>query len=262
MGTSWEPDRYLRYADERERPFWELLSRLHREPPRQVVDLGCGPGVSTAALVDRWLQPRVLGIDSSAQMIERALELAQPPRLAFQRQDIRDWKAPAASVDLILSNAALHWVRGHVELFPQWALALAPQGAIAFQVPRNFQAPSHLLLAKLAASPRWSDKLGGIAGAFEMPSPEQYYERLAGLGMQVDLWETTYVHVLAGRNPVLEWMRGTALRPYLDALGPAETKDFLASYAEELRKAYPPRTTGETLFPFRRLFVVAIRSPS
>lgn len=259
MGITWNPGQYLRYANERERPFWELIERVPGPPPRRVIDLGCGPGNATAKLIHRWPDASVLGFDSSAQMIEQASQRARPPLLRFERRDIRDWHAPAASLDLILSNATLHWVPGHLQLFERWVHALSAKGTIAFQVPGNFQAPSHLLLAELAGSREWSAKLARVGGDLDLPAPEQYYERLAGLGMAVDLWETTYLHVLRGSDPVLEWLRGSTLRPYLDALQPADADAFLGSYATALRGAYPPRSSGETLFPFRRVFVVASR---
>jgi trans-aconitate 2-methyltransferase len=257
MALSWDPEQYLRYSGQRERPFWELVARVQGDPPARIVDLGCGPGNATAALLGRWPQASILGIDSSAAMIEQAAALAQPSELAFELQDVREWNAPAASVDLVLSNATLHWVPGHLQLFARWMEALTPQGTLAFQVPRNFDQPSHQLLAEIAGSPRWSAQLAGVRETLELPSTSDYYERLSGLGAGVDMWEATYHQVLSGPDPVLEWVRGTALGPYLAALDEEEAAVFTDTYAAALRKAYPALASGETLFPFRRLFVVA-----
>jgi trans-aconitate 2-methyltransferase len=260
MTAHWNPDQYLRYAQERERPFWELIARVEERPPRQVVDLGCGPGTATAALLSRWPQARIHGIDSSAAMIEQAATHAQPPQLTFELQDIRSWQALPGSIDLLLSNAALHWVPGHLDLFERWLATLTPEGSFAFQVPRNFDQPSHTLLAQLAASPEWAGKLGGVRQrALDLPSVEEYHERLSALGANVDIWETIYHQVLSGPDPVLEWVRGTALTPYLAALDPGEAVAFESRYAATLRDAYPQLASGGTLFPFKRLFVLASR---
>lgn len=256
MSSTWDPRQYMRYASERERPFWELIAQVPIESPRQVVDLGCGPGTTTSELLHRWPQASVLGIDSSPSMIEQATRHAQPPRLGFQLLDIRDFQPQPRSLDVILSNAALHWVEGHLGLLPGWLHGLTPQGALAFQVPRNFDAPSHTALAELVRSPRWRKKLSGVALS-EQPTPSDYYTHLRALGATVEMWETIYHHSLTGPDPVLEWVAGTALRPYLALLDDDESDAFTASYAAALREAYPPQPSGETLFPFRRLFVVA-----
>lgn len=257
MASVWDPEQYLRYAGERERPFWELIARVQGDPPARIVDLGCGPGNATAALLGHWPQARILGIDSSAAMIEQAAVLARPPALAFELRDVREWEAPAGSVDLILSNATLHWVPGHLDLLVRWMASLTPQGTLAFQVPRNFDQPSHELLVEVAGSARWSVRLAGVRETLELPSAREYHERLAELGARVDMWETVYHQVLSGPDPVLEWVRGTALRPYLSALDEDEAAAFTETYAAALRDAYPALGSGQTLFPFRRLFVVA-----
>ncbi len=257
MASTWDPDQYLRYSGERERPFWELLARIDGDPPRRLVDLGCGPGTTTAALLDRWPNASVLGIDSSAAMIEQADSRAQPPRLTFQLGDVRSWQAPSGSIDLIISSATLHWVQGHMDLFGGWLGALSEHGTLAFQVPRNFDEPSHTLLRDLAGSPRFAKRFAGTGEMLDLPSPQEYYERLRALGAGVDMWETIYHHVLTGPDPVLEWVRGTALRPYLAALGGDDASAFTSNYAAALREAYPARAGGETLLSFRRLFLVA-----
>ncbi len=257
MKTAWDPDQYLRFASERERPFFDLLARVPVDSPGAVVDLGCGPGTTTAALLDRWPEAEILGIDSSAAMIEQATSRSQPPRLTFELGDIATWEPQPRSVELILSNATLHWIPGHLELMPRWLAALRPRGALAFQVPGNFDSPSHTLLHTLASSPQWQDKLAAVVAPIDLPSPREYSLALRELSARVDVWETTYHHVLSGPDPVLQWVAGTALRPYLSALDTADADAFKHACRRALAEAYPPEPSGETLFPFRRVFVVA-----
>lgn len=257
MTSTWDPAQYLRYANERERPYWELVAHIPAVAPRQVVDLGCGPGTTTAGLVDHWPEATIVGIDNSPAMIEQAASRQEPPRLTFTLTDLATWEPGPSSVDVILSNATLHWVPDHVDLFSRWFRALRPNGVLAFQVPGNFAAPSHTLLRGLAMSPPWRDKLASATEVVDVRSPTEYHQRLRDLGATVDVWETTYYHQLTGPDPVLEWVRGSALRPYLGALDPHDAEAFTLSYGEALRDAYPPGPSGETLFPFRRVFVVA-----
>jgi trans-aconitate 2-methyltransferase len=258
MPSSWDPEQYLRYAQERERPFWDLVGRIPVRSPCHVVDLGCGPGTATAGLVRHWPEASVLGIDSSEPMIAQAAAHGGP-RLTFRLGDAVGWKPEAGSVDVILSNATLQWVPDHMALFAEWLVGLAPGGALAFQVPGNFEAPSHALLADLAGSAPWRDKLAGVGVRTDQPTPSDYHRHLRELGAAVDVWETTYYQVLTGPDPVLAWVRGSALRPILGALVTDDAAEFEAVYAEALRRAYPPGPGGETLFPFRRVFVVATR---
>lgn len=256
----WDPQLYGRWADERARPFTDLLSRVDVADPDLVVDLGCGPGGLTASLARRWPSSRVVGVDSSAEMIAAARSLDAgdvAPRLAFVEADLREW-TPDAPVDVVVSNAVLQWVPGHVDLLPRFASWLAPGGVLALQVPGNFGSPAHTLLRELAGSPRWRSRLPA-APRVSTPDPLDYLTRLAGLGLRVDAWETTYLHLLDGPDPVLEWMRGTGLRPTLAALDDDEQAAFSAEYAERLRAAYPEQPFG-TVLPFRRVFAVARRS--
>jgi len=272
--VTWDPEQYLRYADERQRPFWDLVGQIRTETTRNVVDLGCGPGTATAGLRRRWPEAEILGIDNSEVMISRALdaladELASPtplvdsdetharPALTFLNEDITTWKPAPASLDVILSNSALHWVPRHMDLFATWLAALRPGGTLAFQVPGNFNAPSHTLLAELATSPGWRPKLAAVPSIVEAHEPADYYRALNGLASTVDIWETTYYHCLEGDDPVLEWVRGSALRPYLERLGAADAIAFTVAYRRALRLAYPAEESGKTLFAFRRIFVVA-----
>ncbi|MGI5326209.1 trans-aconitate 2-methyltransferase [Actinomadura nitritigenes] len=253
----WDPAQYGVYGDERARPFTELVGRLGPAEPRHVVDLGCGSGELTATLAGRWPQAVVRALDSSPEMIAAARAHAIPGRLSFDVADVADWR-PDRPVDLIVSNAVLQWVPGHLDLLPRWVDALAPGGRLAFQVPGNFDAPSHVLLRELCRSPRWRDRLAGTVRDDPVLDPAGYLDRLARHGCAVDAWETTYMQVLGGDDPVLEWVKGTALRPVLSALPPDEAEEFLAAYRDRLRDAYPRRPYG-TVFPFRRVFVIAAR---
>jgi trans-aconitate 2-methyltransferase len=218
-----------------------------------VVDLGCGPGPLTAALAERWPDAVVEGLDSSPEMIERAQALGS--RVEFRRSDIVGWSPPAGT-DVIVSNAALQWIPGHAELVSAWARALAADGWLAFQVPGNFDSFSHTLMRSLAASARWRGALTGILrDGDSVGSPEEYAGLLLRAGLSVDAWETTYLHVLTGPDPVLDWLRGTGLRPVLAALSPADGAQFEQEFAALLRDAYPATPAG-TLFPFRRIFAV------
>jgi len=255
----WDARQYLRYADERARPFVDLLGRVDAGDPAAVVDLGCGAGNLTAMLAERWPGATVTGVDSSRDMLDRAASHAVAGRLRFVHDDVRDW-APDGPVDVVVSNATLQWVPGHVGFFERWVGWLRPGGCFAFQVPGNFRAPSHTLLADLRLSARWRDKLGeGAERHLAVSGCIDYVEALVALGCAVDTWETTYLHVLHGPDPVLEWVKGTGLRPVLAALTSAEADEFCAELGERLRTAYPARPWG-TPFPFRRVFVVARRA--
>jgi trans-aconitate 2-methyltransferase len=251
--TSWNPDTYLQFADERSRPFYDLVARVGSSDPYDVVDLGCGPGQLTASLADRWPTAQIVGLDSSAEMIEAAQEHARE-RVRFEVTDLRSWR-PETPVDVIISNATLQWVPGHRDLLPHLVEALKPGGWLAFQVPGNFEEPSHRLLHELAADPRFVDATRGL----ERPAAEDsatYLADLAGLSCSVDAWETTYVHVLTGPDPVFRWISGTGARPVLQALSGEQGSIFEAEYSAALRSAYPAQSFG-TLLPFRRIFVVA-----
>jgi trans-aconitate 2-methyltransferase len=251
----WDPAQYLQFGDERSRPFFDLTARIAVASPELVADLGCGPGQLTAALADRWPQALVCGLDSDPAMIDAARARAVPGRLRFALGDLRDWQ-PDRPVDVIVSNAVLQWVPGHDDLVTRWARALAAAGWLAFQLPGNFDQPGHVLLRDLAGSGRWRDRLAGAQLNRQAGDPAHYADLLLGQGCRVDAWETTYLHVLPGPDPVLEWYKGTALRPVLAALEPAEAAQFTAQYADLLAAAYPPGPYG-TILPFRRVFVVA-----
>jgi trans-aconitate 2-methyltransferase len=256
---AWDPATYLRFGGERARPFADLLDHVPVREPRRVVDLGCGTGALTASLARRWPTARILGVDSSPEMLAAAAEHAQPGRVEFARDDVRTWQ-PDGPVDVLVSNAVLHWVPGHDRLLARWAAALPPAGALAVQVPGNFRAPTHALLAELCAAPEWGGRLAEVAPRPDaVLSPAGYLEVLAGAGLSPDVWETTYLHVLTGPDPVLGWVRGTVLRPVLARLDDDEAARLTDAYAAALREAYPPRPDGTTLLPFRRIFVVGTR---
>jgi trans-aconitate 2-methyltransferase len=254
---TWDPVQYRRYADERSRPFFELVGRVGAERPRRVVDLGCGDGALTATLAARWPDAVVEGVDRSPEMIAGAEPRSVPGRLRFALGDVRDWR-PEAPVDVVVSNATLQWVPEHAVLIERWAEALPDGGWLAFQVPGNDRAPSHAILDELRSAPRWRDRLAAAAPGPRVLEPGEYLARLADRGCAVDAWETTYQHVLPGADAVLEWVKGSALRPVVSSLEGAAREEFLADYAARLRDAYPARPSG-TVMPFRRIFVAAQR---
>ncbi len=253
----WDPASYLEHADQRSRAFEDLLAQVRAAYPRLVVDLGCGPATATAKLLRRWPAARVLGVDSSVAMLAGAAEAAQAG-VELVRADLRTWRADAP-VDVLLSNATLQWVPGHLELLPELADQVAAGGWFAMQVPGNFAEPSHVLLRELATAPHWRDRLAGLVWPASH-DPASYLEPFATAGWSVDVWETTYLHVLPGDDAVLGWVRGSALRPVLAELSAVEAAQFEAAYGGRLREAYRRREYG-TLLPYRRVFLVA-RRPS
>ena len=256
---SWDPAQYLRHADHRARPFTDLLARVPDLPgtPPRIGDLGCGPGNVTRTLTERWPTAHVTGYDNSPRMLADAAAHATP-NLDFAHADLTTW-TPAEPYDLLVSNAALQWVPGHLDALPAWFDALTPGGTLAFQIPDNIDAPLHALMRDLANTPRWKSRLADVLRErTAVHAPETYLARLGGAA---DLWQTTYLHVLPGDDPVLDWVKGTGLRPVLDALADdAEARDtFVREYRDLLRQAYPRQPYG-TVLPFRRLFAVATKA--
>jgi len=257
---TWDPTHYLRYAGERGRPFVELIARVDAQAPGRVVDLGCGPGNLTALLAQRWPQAAVVGLDRSSAMIEAARR--DHGAVEFEVGDIRTW-SPPEPVDVIVSNAALQWIPGHLDLLPRLVDALTPQGWLAIQVPGNFGQPSHTIRRDLATEAPWAAYTAGVATP-DAPGAEVYLERLQALGLDVDAWETTYLHVLPverGPDAVFDWVSGTGARPTIQAIPEADglRAAFVAEFQRRLREAYPMGVAGVVL-PFRRTFAVARRA--
>lgn len=248
----WDPDHYLRFGGERGRPFVELLARVDLHAPARIVDLGCGPGTMTALLPRRWPGADVLGLDASEVMIEKA-RAAGAAGVRFERADLRDWE-PDAPLDLIVTNAVLQWVPDHLDLLPRLVSRLLPGGVFAMQVPGNIGRPSHALLRELSADPRFAPRLThvAVAGAHDAVT---YLHVLQEAGLEVDAWETTYLHRLAGEDAVFDWVSATAARPVLQALPDGLRERFASEYRARLRDAYPPGSRG-TVLPFRRVFAV------
>lgn len=268
--AAWDPGQYQLFGDHRGRPFRDLVAQvaegaaLAGHDPRLVVDLGCGPGDLTLTLADRWPEARVIGIDNSPEMLERARATDADGRVEWVEVAAEDWD-PAAygtPIDVLVTNATLQWVPTHLRLIPQWLRSIAPGGTFAMQVPSNFSAPSHRLMRDVALRQPRAEELRSVldrAGAVALP--ETYAALLLDATPAVDVWETTYQHVLPGEadgpHPVLEWVRGTGLRPVLGLLTDVEEREaFLSQYAAELEAAYPRRGFG-VLFAFSRIFAVA-----
>ena len=247
----WDPERYLTYAGERARPFVELLARVDAEAPREVVDLGCGAGNLTALLAQRWPGAHVVGVDSSPEMVAAA---SLVPGIEVQQGDVAQW-SPTSQVDVLVSNATLQWVPGHLDLLPRLVGSVAPGGRLAFSVPGNFAEPSHTLRVELTAEAPYAEHTARVASP-DAHDAATYLDALRDLGCEVDAWETTYLHVLTGEDPVHAWISGTSLRPTLHALPVHLRPEFEAELRRRLSAAYPARHGSVTL-PFRRVFAVA-----
>jgi len=250
----WDPEQYERFRAERSRPFFDLLARIPDRSYRAITDLGCGTGDLTAALSEHWPEARVLGVDSSTEMLTAAAQHRIPDRLEFTPGDIRQWR-PGSPQDLIVSNATFQWIPDAAALLRQVTASLAPKGVLAVQMPDNSASPSQEILRELERSGPWAGSLKARPRQDEVLPLARYLELLWAEGFDVDAWECVYLHVLPGDDAVLEWMKGTTLRPVLKALGDADRDVFVARYREKLSAAYPKGPAG-TLFPFRRLFFV------
>jgi trans-aconitate 2-methyltransferase len=255
MSHQWDPTTYLAFAAERTRPARELLARVPNDKARRVIDLGCGPGNSTALLRKRWPDAHLEGLDSSAEMIGQAQ--ASGVGAEWSVADIAIWK-PTASYDVIFSNATLHWIGEQSSLLPRLFQAVCPGGTFAFQVPLNFEMPSHALIHAIANDGPWAPRLRDVRNT-NLLKAAQCFAILEPYAAVLDIWDTEYLHVLDGRDAVYRWISGTGLRPYVQALEGAERDAFVEEYKRRLDAAYPMRKSGKTLLPFRRLFVVARR---
>ena len=252
---AWDPKTYLDFEDERTRPAIELLTRVPHKNPASVIDLGCGPGNSTALLARRWPKAKLEGLDSSEAMLDQARRSGIAA--TWLSGDIPSW-SPKKKYDVIFANAALHWLDGQDELMRRLMSYVAADGVFAFQVPANFNEPSHALMREVASQGPWAAKLKDVRNIV-LGSAQGYYELLEPLAAHLDIWQTTYLQVLTGDDAVFRWVSGTGLRPFLAALEPAEREAYSHEYKTRLRRAYPMRASGEVLFPFQRLFVVARR---
>ena len=253
---SWNPDQYLRFSQPRLRPAIDLLGRIGLDQPGLVYDLGCGSGNVTALLCRRWPGANVIGVDNSVPMLQVAAKAL--PDVRWLQQALDQWQAETPA-DLIFSNAALQWLPDHARLFPQLLGSLKAGGVLAVQMPRNFGAPSHTLIADTVRAGPWRARLESLLGPSPVSEPSVYFRLLAPFSQAIDVWETEYLQVLAGEDPVKEWTKGTALIPYLERLSRSEQVHFEADYALRLRQAYPRQADGSTLFPFKRVFIVMCR---
>jgi len=252
----WDPTQYLKFADHRLRPAIDLMGRITLESPNVVYDLGAGTGTITEMLASRWHDAKVIGVDNSPEMLGEASKLGT--NVEWQVSDLAEW-IPDHHPDLIYSNAALHWLGDHESLFTQLVEYLETGGVLAVQMPRNFQAQSHTLIAEAVRSGPWREKLEPLLNPSPVEPPDYYIRILKPYTETLDVWETDYSQILTGPNPVKEWTKGTWLRPLLAALGPPERDQFELKYSELVRDAYPPMSDGSTVFPFRRLFIVATK---
>jgi trans-aconitate 2-methyltransferase len=254
---SWSAAQYVKFEEERTRPARDLVQRIPLARISSAADIGCGPGNSTELLRERYPEARVVGVDSSPDMIEAARK--RLPDIAFEIADIREWR-PKEPLDVILANAVLQWLPGHETLLPALIARLKPGGALAVQTPDNLEEPSHRLMREVAADGPWAAKLADAAKArAERHGAEWYFRRLRAHALHVDVWRTTYFHPLAGPHAVVEWLNATGLRPFLDPLEASERNAFLARYEWAIAKAYPAEPDGTVLLPFPRLFFIAAR---
>jgi trans-aconitate 2-methyltransferase len=247
---TWNPQQYLKFAEERSRPCRDLAARVDVAAPQRIIDLGCGPGNSAEVLGARWPQAAITGLDSSATMIEAAR--AASPQYEWRIGDIPEWAAGNERFDVIFSNAALQWVDDYAAIFPQLLSRVAEDGALAVQVPGNYKEPQHQLMREVAR------RFDLHVREWHTHDLDFYYDALAPHASRLDLWATEYLHVLPNVEAVVEWYKGTGMRPYLDALASeAERERFLGDYLEGLQRIYAAQADGAVLFPFRRIFMVA-----
>lgn len=255
--ASWNPDEYMRFSDERTRPSVDLVSRIAVDFPSSVIDLGCGPGNSTRVLRERWPNARVVGLDSSAEMIDSAR--ADEPHGEWILSGIEEWE-PEEPFDVVFSNAALQWIPGHGALIERLFRSVAAEGALAFQIPSVTFAAVRDLIHDIALDGPWASRMTGPLGELTMESPGLYYDHLATDARSVDLWETEYFHVMDSPSAIVDWIASTGLRPFLAVLeSEDETQAFIARLQTRVAETYHAQRDGHVLFPFKRTFVVAYR---
>ncbi|ACS87227.1 trans-aconitate 2-methyltransferase [Musicola paradisiaca] len=251
----WNPELYLRFASERTRPALELVSRIIHPDIIRITDLGCGPGNSTELLRQAWPHAEITGLDNSAAMLEQAHR--RLPGCTFQLADIAHWQ-PEKPQDLIFANASLQWLDDHDRLFPHLLRQLAPGGVLAVQMPDTLEQPTHQLMRQTALAGPWRDTFADVDRIRQpLSDPEYYYDLLVGNGCEADIWRTTYYHVMSGPLAIIEWLKGTGLRPFLTRLDKEEQQAFLQHYQVHLQQAYPARRDGSCLLAYPRLFLTA-----
>jgi trans-aconitate 2-methyltransferase len=255
--VNWEPDLYRRYEAERSQPAKDLLARVTLKAPQMLVDLGCGPGNSTELLAERWPEAEILGVDNSEAMLESARK--RLPEARFEAADITAWR-PGATPDLIFANASLQWVPNHDTLLPRLFGLLAPGGVLAVQMPDNQAEPTHRLMREIAAQTPFAAE---IPESVYRRVPTQplldYYDLLTARGGQVEVWRTVYNHPMASPEAIVDWVRGTGLKAFLERLNPDLRPEFLARYTSAIAEAYPPRADGRLILAFPRMFITARR---
>jgi trans-aconitate 2-methyltransferase len=254
---TWDANLYLKFGNERTQPSLDLVSRIQIPNPKRLIDLGCGPGNSTQSLRQRWPEAEVIGLDSSPDMIAAAQQAY--PNGKWILADAATWTADSP-FDIVFSNATLHWIPDHAHLFPHLFNQVAPGGALAVQVPAHYASPVHLAIFEVAEDPRWSHLMDGPRNSITRQSPSFYYDVLQPLASRLELWETDYIHILESPQSIVDWFRGTGLRPFLEALETETQKQqFEQLLLESYTKSYPRQKDGKVLFPFRRLFMVAYK---
>lgn len=253
---AWSATQYLKFEDERTRPARDLLAQVPVERAARVYDLGCGPGNSTELLVDRFGAATVEGVDADADMLEKARK--RLPDVPFHQADLATWRPPLQA-DIFYSNAVFQWLPDHLPLLAALMGHLVPGGVLAIQMPDNLDEPSHAAMRETAATGPWADRFAGRAMRAKLPAPADYMDALAPLSARVDVWHTHYYHPLANAEAIVEWVKGTGLRPYLAAAGSENEPAFLADYTARISRAYPPMADGRVLLKFPRLFVVAVK---
>jgi trans-aconitate 2-methyltransferase len=252
----WDPHLYLKFGAERNRATADLIAQIELEAPKGIVDLGCGPGNSTALLHARWPEADIVGVDNSTEMLAEARQ--QYPEWKWEQADLEQW-SPSAEYDLLFTNATLHWLRGHAALLPRLFGHVAPGGMFAAQIPHHGLSPAHQAIREISQQPQWAGKLAGARERLTVHTPEFYYDVLAPLARRVDVWVTTYHHEMANVEAVLDWLRGTGLRPYLDALSPPEQQQFKRGCLARFAELFTVRADGKVLLPYPRIFFVATR---
>ena len=253
---TWNPAQYLQFGDERLRPALDLLARIPSETPDTVYDLGCGPGTATVLLEDRWPDAQITGLDSSDSMLERARDLDS--KITWRTVDLSTWE-PNAPADVLFSNAVFHWLDGHGIIFPRLMSALNPGGVLAIQMPNNFSEPSHTSITETIRNGPWREQFESGLREFPVEDASTYYDLLSPHASHLDIWETTYSHILSGENPVVEWTKGSALRPFLDQLDEDHSQSFLDHYSSLINIAYTQSADGNTVLPFKRVFIIAVK---